>query len=48
MAESILAYLILTAAMCYGLYRFALAVIREEEAKRRAGELAWQEWERRA
>jgi hypothetical protein len=48
MEESILAYLILTAAMFYGLVLLVLAVIREEEAKRRAGELAWQEWERRA
>lgn len=48
MAESILTYLILTAAMCYGLALLVLAVIREEEAKRRAGELAWQEWEQRA
>ena len=48
MAESILAYLILTAAMGYGLVLLVLAVIREEEAKRRTGELAWQEWERRA
>lgn len=46
MAESILAYLILTAAMLYGLALLVLAVIREEDAKRRAGELAWQEWER--
>lgn len=48
MAESILAYLILTAAMCYGLALFVLTIIREEEAKHRAGELAWQELERRA
>ena len=48
MSESILAYLILTAAMFYGLALLVLAVIREEDAKRRAGELAWQEWEQRA
>lgn len=48
MAESILAYLILTGAMCYGLVLLVLAIIREEEAKHRAGELAWQEWEQRA
>lgn len=48
MAESILAYLVLTGAMCYGLVLLVLAVIREEDAKRRAGELAWQEWEQRA
>ena len=48
MAESVLAYFILTAAVSYGLYRFILAVDREKESKRRAGELAWQEWEQRA
>ena len=48
MSESILAYLILTAGMCYGLVLLVLAIIREDEAKRRAGELAWQELERRA
>lgn len=48
MAESILAYLILTAAMCYGLAVLVFAVIAAEEEKRRAGEMAWQEWEGRA
>ena len=46
MAESILAYFLILCGMGYGLYRFVLAIVAEEEAKRRAGELAWQEWER--
>lgn len=48
MAESILAYLIVAFALGYGLVLFILAIDREQEEKRRAGELAWQEWERRA
>lgn len=48
MAESILAYLTALCLMGYGLYRFALAAIREDEERRRESELAWQEWERRA
>lgn len=46
MAESILAYLLILCGMGFGLYRFVLAIIREDEERRRAGELAWQEWER--
>lgn len=46
MAESILAYFALLCLAVYGLGRFVLAIVREEEARRRAGELAWQEWER--
>ena len=48
MAESILAYFTVFCLMGYGMYIFAKAAIEEEEAKRRAGELAWQELERRA
>lgn len=48
MAESVLAYFAVLCLMGYGLYRFALAIDREQEEKRRAGELAWQELERRA
>ena len=48
MTESILTYFAVLCLMAYGLYRFALAIDREQEEKRRAGELAWQEWERRA
>ena len=48
MAESVLAYLVVLGLMLYGLCRLCTAIIREEEAKRRAGELAWQEWEQRA
>lgn len=48
MAESVLAYLVVLGLMLYGLYRLCTAMIREEDAKRRAGELAWQEWEQRA
>lgn len=46
MVESVLAYIVLLALMGYGFYRVAGAAIREQEEKRRAGELAWQEWER--
>ncbi len=46
MAESILAYFVVLCLMVNGLYRFVLAIDREQEEKRRAGELAWQEWER--
>ena len=41
MAESIFAYGLAALAMWYGLYRFAVAIADEEEAKHRAGELAW-------
>lgn len=47
MAESIFAYFIGAAAMWYGIVRFIIAAAEEEEAKHRAGELAWQN-ERRA
>ena len=46
MAESILGYFLILCVMGYGLCRFVLAVVAEEEKRRRAGELAWQEWER--
>ena len=42
MEESIFGYFLMLCGMGYGFYRFILAVIREDEAKRRAGELAWQ------
>ena len=48
MAESILAYFTVLCLIGYGFCRFAMAADREQETKRRAGELAWQEWERRA
>lgn len=47
MAESVLAYFLLAGALWYGFARVAMAALREQEERRRAGELAWQEWERR-
>ena len=43
MAESIIAYGIAAAGVWYGLYRFVIAIAEAEEARHRAGELAWQE-----
>lgn len=45
MEESIFMWGLVLLACCYGLYKLLLAVAAEEEAKRRAGELAWLEWE---
>ena len=42
MAESIFAYFIAAGAVWYGLYRFVVTIANEEDAKHRAGELAWQ------
>lgn len=46
MAESIIGWLLLMVAVCYGVVRLLLAIAEAEEEKRRAGERAWQEWER--
>lgn len=48
MATGVLTTLILAVLCWYGLYRLVVAIADEQTARQRAGELAWQEWERRA
>ena len=48
MATGVLTTLILAGLCGYGLSRLVVAIADEEAARQRAGELAWQEWERRA
>ena len=48
MATGVLTTLILAGLCWYGLYRLVVAIADEQAARQCAGELAWQEWERRA